>query len=113
MAKYTCPVCDETKTRKILEVQGKQKVHCSDCDIWFSAITSKEPEGPIFVELYTHASKENLWEKGEELGLSEKALEKFCYALYEVKFSTVVDRETGKVMIHSVNGMELREPVAG
>jgi hypothetical protein len=113
MSKYRCPLCDEVKVRKPVEIEGSKKVRCTACDIWFSALTSVQPEGPIYTKLYSHSQKDTLCEKGEELGLSEKAMEKFVYTLYEVVFDVEINRETGEVMITSVNGMELREPVKG
>lgn len=58
--------------------------------------------------MYLHGSKEDNWDKGEEIGLSEKALDKFKYALYEVEFEIEVNEETGESTILKVNGRELK-----
>lgn len=50
--------------------------------------------------MYLHSDKSDLAYEGEEtLGLSEKAIEKFMYALYEVKFDVEVNKKTGEVTI--------------
>lgn len=112
MAKYRCVVCNEVEERKVIKIKGKSCVQCEDCDIYFPA-DAPIPDGPIRAKLYSHSSKDSNADKGDELGLSDKAMEKFCYALYEVEFDVEINRETGKVMITAVNGMELREPVEG
>jgi hypothetical protein len=53
----------------------------------------------IKTTLYVHSSKESMWEKGEELGLSDVALRNFCYALYEVSIPVIIDTETGNYEI--------------
>ena len=51
-------------------------------------------------------------DKAEELGLSEEAIDKFVYSLYEVEFNMEVDVETGKTWIIGVNGVKLEKPMA-
>lgn len=113
MAKYRCVVCNEVETRKVLKINGRTSVQCENCDIWFPADAPIAEDPIIRTKMYAHSSKDSNWGTGEELGLSEEALEEFCYALYEVEFSVEIDSETGKVMITAVNGVELREPVKG
>ena len=57
----------------------------------------------MFVKVYLHSNKEDMWEKGEELGLKGKALEEFTYACYEVKIGLEVDEKTGLSEIISVD----------
>lgn len=63
----------------------------------------------INVDVFMHGNKEAMWEKGEELGLSEDALQMFKYACLEVRITLRVERETGKARIVKVNGSEVRE----
>lgn len=56
---------------------------------------------------HTHATKEGMYEKGEELGLAGEALDNFMYALHEVEFELEVDELTGEYEIISVDGKEL------
>lgn len=49
--------------------------------------------------IYLHSSKESNLDLGEELGLSEKALEQFKYACYEVGIEVEVNEETGETTI--------------
>lgn len=56
--------------------------------------------------MYLHGSKESNYEKGVQLGLSDKALENFVYALYEVKFDVNVDKD-GNTEIVAVDGRKL------
>ena len=52
--------------------------------------------------IYLHSNKESNWEKGEEIGLSEKVIkENFRYALYEVPFNIEVN-EDGTYKILSI-----------
>jgi hypothetical protein len=43
-----------------------------------------------------------MFDKADELGLSDKAAEEFCYALYEVGFDLEVDTDTGKYTILAI-----------
>jgi len=58
--------------------------------------------------MYLHSSKDSNNELGEKLGLSEKAMEVFKYALYEVEFDVEIDEENGEVTILAVNGKEFK-----
>jgi len=53
--------------------------------------------------MYLHWSKEENYETGEELWMSEEALQKFAYALYEVEFEVEIDIETWEYEIISTN----------
>lgn len=54
------------------------------------------------IKMYLHSDKESNFELGEEIGLSEKAIqEQFKYALYEVEFDVEVDMETGETKVLS------------
>jgi len=59
------------------------------------------------IKMYLHSNKESNYDKGEEAGLSEKALENFIYALYEVEFDVEVDTKTGYARIIAVDGHNL------
>ncbi len=61
---------------------------------------------------YLHNDKSSNMDKAEELGLSEEAIDKFVYSLYEVEFNMEVDVETGKTWIIGVNGVKLEKPMA-
>jgi len=56
---------------------------------------------------YLHSSKESMYDVGQQAGLSEEALKKFIYALYEVKFTLDVNAKTGDATIMAVDGKEL------
>jgi hypothetical protein len=60
---------------------------------------------------YLHNDKDMNFEKAEELGLSEQALDKFIYSLYEVEFNMEVDTKTGESWIVGVNNVKLEKPV--
>jgi len=62
----------------------------------------------MVVKAYLHSEKESMWEVGEKAGLSEKQLELFKFALYEVEFDLLVD-DKGSVKILRVNGKKLQE----
>lgn len=47
------------------------------------------------IKMYLHSNKESNYETGKELGLSDEAMDKFRYALYEVELEVEVDMETG------------------
>lgn len=58
---------------------------------------------PKEVDIYLHSNEETNYFKGEEIGLSEDAvMDKFRYALYEVKFTLRV-YENGEYDIIKVN----------
>ena len=59
--------------------------------------------------VYVHSSKESMYAQGEELKLSEKALEMFKYAFGEVALTVDIDPETGLADIVAVNGKPLAE----
>lgn len=59
------------------------------------------------IKMYLHGSKDDNYETGEELELSEQALDVFKYALYEVEFDVEVDTETGETKIKKCNDMLL------
>lgn len=62
------------------------------------------------IKMYLHSDKEDNWDIGEEIGLSEEAIsEEFKYALYEVEVDVEVDMETGKTKILAVDGVKLVE----
>ena len=59
----------------------------------------------IKTKAYLHSYKETMLDLGEEIGLSEKALGEFMYALYEVEFDLEVDSETGSYKIVNVKDL--------
>ena len=61
---------------------------------------------------YLHSSKDANYEKGQELGLSEKALKLFMFALYEVELEVDVNEETGEATILKVNGRNVASEAA-
>jgi hypothetical protein len=63
---------------------------------------------PQVTKIYLHASKEEMIDKAEELGLEEGS--DFRYTCYEVTLTCLVDRD-GTCKCTHLNGMELKEPV--
>jgi len=61
----------------------------------------------VRITMYLHSSKEDNLSLGEELGLSEEALDMFKHALYEVEFDVELNTETGEVEILAVDGNDL------
>ncbi len=57
---------------------------------------------------YLHSSKESMYELGQKISLTGEALDKFMYALYEVKFDLEVDPKTGDAKIIGVDGREFK-----
>lgn len=53
-------------------------------------------------KLYLGSDKADNHYRGEQLGLSEKALSMFRYALYEVIFEVDIDETTGEYIIEKV-----------
>lgn len=64
-----------------------------------------------FIEttLYLHGSKESNYDTANELGLKDEAAKTFAYTGYEVAFTIVVDRRTGKAVATHVNGVALSQ----
>lgn len=58
--------------------------------------------------VYIHGSKEYMYDKGQELGLTGEALKNFMYTCYEVEIELEVNMETGDSKIISVDGKELK-----
>lgn len=91
--------CKEWEDNKQYLAQKDSMQFCPYCGV------GRVPDAPlprhIEVKAYVHGSKESVWELGEEIGLSEKAMETFIYALYEVELSLRVDTETGESEILS------------
>jgi hypothetical protein len=56
------------------------------------------------IKMYLHGDKDSNYEKAEELGLSEKAIENFAYFGYEVEFDVELDTDTGDTKILTVDG---------
>ncbi len=56
---------------------------------------------PIKTSVYLHSSKDSMYDKGGELGLSEEAIEKFMGCCYELKVNIEVN-EDGTYKILSV-----------
>lgn len=61
-------------------------------------------------KLYCHSNKESMYDKGEELGLSDEALDNFIYTMYEVEFDVEID-ESGNAYATHLNGVKLERPV--
>ena len=64
--------------------------------------------GNKIVKAYLHSDKSNMYNCGEEDGLTEKQLENFVYALYEVEFELIVDKE-GNAKVLTVDGKMLED----
>lgn len=62
-------------------------------------LSDKINRGPKFLNYYLHASKEDNWDEGKSLKLSEEALKEFEYTGYEVHFYLQVNEDgTNKVL---------------
>lgn len=57
--------------------------------------------------VYVHCDKETMYEKGQSLGLTGQALDKFMYACYEVKLDLEVDEKTGLARITHVDDRQV------
>lgn len=53
----------------------------------------------IEFSVYAGMSKEAMWDKGEELGLTGEALSLFRHGFCEVKLTGIVDITTGEVRL--------------
>lgn len=67
--------------------------------------------GTILTNIFLHSDKEGMAEQGEELGLSEAAVNNFCRACYEVKIGVAIDKITGEATAHSFMGVRLAKEV--
>jgi hypothetical protein len=62
--------------------------------------------------LYLHSDKGNMHYIGDEIGLSNTALSKFIYALFEVDFDLEIERATGEYKIVEIReGIQVFKPV--
>lgn len=64
---------------------------CSDCGTPLPL-----PPGKTEAHICLRSCKESMYEEGQRIGLTGAALDKFCYALYEVEIIIEVDHETGE-----------------
>lgn len=60
------------------------------------------------VEVYLNSSREYMYQKGEELGLTGEALRMFSFTGYEEKLTYAVDMETGASVLVAINDLEIR-----
>ena len=58
-------------------------------------------------DIFVHTSKEYMWDKGMEIGLSQDQLNIFMYVGYEVRLTIEVDENTGDAVIVAVDGRKL------
>ena len=61
----------------------------------------------IRTDIYVHSSRDSMWNKGEQLGLTGEALKLFSFVGCEVKLTIEVDEKTGDVVIVAVDGRKL------
>lgn len=66
----------------------------------------------ISTKIYFHTDKESMAEKGQEIGLTGKALDEFVYTGYEVGLSIEVNEKTGKAVATHFQGSKLDKKVA-
>jgi hypothetical protein len=59
------------------------------------------------VKIYTYAEREQLYEKGESIGLTGEALKMFSYA-QEYEIDLTVEEETGKITIIRIEGVPVQ-----
>ena len=55
------------------------------------------------LDIYVHSDRDDVWNKGEELGLEDDVLQMFSHACCEVKLTVDVDLETGIATITHVD----------
>lgn len=63
--------------------------------------------GPIRTTIYANSGKDSMYEKGEELGLKGDALSAFAYTASEVEIEVRVDRESGRCLAETINGVAI------
>lgn len=61
----------------------------------------------IRADIYVHSSRDSMWNKGEQLGLTGEALKLFSFVGCEVKLTIEVDETTGDAVIVAVDGRNL------
>jgi hypothetical protein len=71
--------------------------------------TGVDYSGKVITKMWLHGSKEDSFDVGRKLGLSEKALKVFVNALYEIEFEVEVELLSGESQIVAVNGKKLME----
>ena len=59
-------------------------------------------EEPLRIDFYLHADKESNYEEGQEMGLTDTALDKFVYTCYELHLNLEVDPNTGEAKMVGV-----------
>ncbi len=67
--------------------------------------------GTILANIWLHSDKESMADRGEELGLSESAVNTFCRTGYEVEVGVAIDKATGQATAHSFMGVRLENEV--
>lgn len=65
----------------------------------------------ITTRLHVYGDDDRTYETGVKAGLSEKALETFVYAAYELVLDVVIDEDTGEAVATHLNGVALTAPV--
>jgi len=68
---------------------------------FFCCACAEKQKWPKHCTAYVHGSKDIMWERGTELGLTGEALSKFSYALSELTVSLTVD-EDGSYTINEI-----------
>jgi hypothetical protein len=63
--------------------------------------------GPVPRKIYLHASKERMYEIGEEIGLTGEALKNFAYTASEVEIDISVDLTTGRALAAYINNIPI------
>ena len=69
-----------------------------------------EQTWPKTIKFYLHASKEDNYDKGKELGLTGQALDDFMYCCYELEVTLVIEQDGSTIMTH-VDGTELKRSI--
>ena len=62
----------------------------------------------IKTDIYVHSSRDSMWEKGEQLGLTGEALKLFSFVGCEVKLTIEVDEKTGDAVIVAADDKPLK-----
>lgn len=91
-----CPKCKQEIPKSF---PGKPWKFCVNCG---EKLVNPLPE-KIIITMHLHGNKEDSYAAGECAGLSDEACKNFMYALYEVKFSLMVNTKDGNFEIVRVD----------
>lgn len=65
---------------------------------------------PKRINCYVHSSKEAMWDKGAQLGLSEESLQRFKHALCEIEVALEVYEDGEHIVVEVKYGRTVFRP---